>query len=610
MTHFFSTFAVSKKKFKIPTNMNITRNFDLLTNLKENHNFEIGISGKKNGKWTHYSTNEYAQNVDNISYGLLKLDIGRGDKVAIISTNRPEWNFADFGASQLGCVTVPMYPTISESDYKYILNNAEVKVIFLESNEIYQKIAAIKHEVPSLKHIYSFEHVPGLPMWTELAEIGKANPVSEKLAQLKVQVLPEDLMTLIYTSGTTGTPKGVMLTHNNIMANIRSSQHLFPFDPGNKVLSFLPLCHIFERMVCYLYHYKGIVIYYAESMETIADNLKEINPVAFTTVPRLLEKVYDKIVAKGHALSGVKKKLFFWALALGHKFELGRKNGGWYHFKLKIADKLIFSKWRAALGGEVKIIVCGASALQPRLARVFTAAGIIVLEGYGLTETSPVIAVNTPDEAGRSFGTVGLVIPDVTVKIAADGEILCKGPNVMQGYYKLPEATKEAIDSEGWFHTGDIGTFVEDKYLKITDRKKEIFKTSGGKYVAPQPMENKFKESPFIEQIMVIGENEKFPGALITPSWDYLKEWSGKNGISFQSNEDLITKPEVLAAYQKELDFYNTEFGSWESIKKFEIIPGDWSIEGGEMTPTLKLKRKPIMTKYSSFVNKIYKSDN
>lgn len=587
--------------------MNITRNFDLLANLKENHSFDLGISGKRNGKWNNYSTKEYAEIVDNISYGLLQLGITRGDKVAIISTNRPEWNFCDFGASQLGCVTVPMYPTISESDYQYILNNSETKVVFVETLEIYQKIAAVKNAVPTLKHIYSFEHIPNLAMVTELIELGKKNPSPEKVNELKALVKPEDLMTLIYTSGTTGTPKGVMLTHNNIMANIRSCQHLFPFPPGSRVLSFLPLCHIFERMVCYLYHYKGIVIYYAESMETIGDNLKEVKPKAFSTVPRLLEKVYDKIVAKGHTLSGIKKKLFFWALELGHKFELGRKNGGWYHTKLKIADKLIFSKWREALGGEVEIIVSGASALQPRLARVFTSAGITVLEGYGLTETSPVIAVNTPDESGRCFGTVGLVIPDVTVKIAEDGEILCKGPNVMQGYYKLPEATKEAIDADGWFHTGDIGTFVDNKYLKITDRKKEVFKTSGGKYIAPQPMENKFKESPFIEQIMVIGENEKFPGALITPAWDYLKDWCNKNGITYANIDEMLSNPAVVDVYQKEIDFYNKDFGSWETIKKFALIPNDWSIDGGEMTPTLKLKRKPIMAKYQKYVDSIYK---
>lgn len=588
--------------------MDITRNFDMLANLQQNHNYPIAISGKRNGEWMNYSTEEYINNVNNISYGLLQLGIGRGDKVAIISTNRPEWNFADFGASQLGCVTVPMYPTISEGDYKYILNDSEAKVIFVESTEIYEKVAKIKDEVPSLQHIYSFDTIAGVQKLSELLELGKNNPAQEKVDELSAQVKPEDLMTLIYTSGTTGTPKGVMLTHNNIMANIRSSQHLFPFAPQTKVLSFLPLCHIFERMVCYLYHYKGIVIHYAESMETIADNLKEVKPKAFTTVPRLLEKVYDKIVAKGHGLSGIKKKLFFWALELGHKFELGRANGGWYHTKLKIADKLIFSKWREALGGEVEIIVSGASALQPRLARVFTAAGITILEGYGLTETSPVIAVTTPDESGRKFGTVGPVIPDVEVKIAEDGEILCKGPNVMQGYYKLPEATKEAIDAEGWFHTGDIGKFEDDKFLKITDRKKEVFKTSGGKYIAPQPMENKFKESPFIEQIMVIGENEKHPAALITPSWEYLQDWCTKNGIKAESNEELIQKQEVIDVFQKEVDKYNNDFGSWEMVKKFELVPIEWSIEGGEMTPTLKLKRKPIMSKYSSYVDRIYKN--
>lgn len=585
----------------------IKRNFDMLENLRVNHNFPIAISGKKHGQWTNYSTNDYIENVNNVSHGLLNIGITRGDKVAIVSTNRPEWNFTDFGASQLGCVTVPIYPTISENDYKYILNDAEVKVLFVENLDIYKKIEKIKDEVPSLKYIYTFDHIPNLPLWTELAENGNKNPKASELESLKGQVKPSDLMTLIYTSGTTGTPKGVMLTHDNILANIRSSKHLFPFPAGNKMLSFLPLCHIFERMVCYLYHYLGMVIYYAESMETIGDNLKEVKPKAFTTVPRLLEKVYDKIVAKGHTLSGVKKKLFFWALDLGHKFELGRANGSWYHTKLKIADKLIFSKWREALGGEVEIIVSGASALQPRLARVFTSAGIKVLEGYGLTETSPVISVTTPDEGGRKFGTVGLVIPDVTVKIAEDGEILCKGPNVMQGYYNKPEATKEVIDSEGWFHTGDIGTFVDGKYLKITDRKKEVFKTSGGKYIAPQPMENKFKESPFIEQIMVIGENEKFPGALIIPAWEYLTDWANKNGIKFNDKEDAIKNPEVLSAYSKEVEYYNQDFGSWEKVKKFALIPSDWSIDGGEMTPTLKLKRKPIMAKYSKYVESIYK---
>jgi len=587
--------------------MNITRNFDLLDNLVANHPREVAIAGKRTGQWMNFSTQQYAEIVNNISYGLLHLGIGPQDKVAIISFNRPEWNFADFGVSQLGAVTVPMYPTIGQADYKHILNDAQVKIIFVENEEIYTKVAAIKDQVPSLQKIYSFDHIPGLPMWTELAELGNNNPNPEKVKELKASVKPDDLMTLIYTSGTTGTPKGVMLTHNNILSNVRAAQKVCPVTDQHKVLSFLPLCHIFERMICYLYHYVGASIYYAESMDTIGDNLKEVKPFAFSTVPRLLEKVYDKIIAKGHELTGIKKKLFFWAVNLGLRYELGNKNGWWYHQQLKIADKLIFSKWREALGGNVGVIVSGAAALQPRLARIFTAAGINVLEGYGLTETSPVITVNRMEHENRMFGTVGIPIEEVQVKIAEDGEILCKGPNVMKGYYNLPEATREAIDADGWFHTGDIGEFVNGKFLKITDRKKEVFKTSGGKYIAPQVMENKFKESPFIEQIMVIGEGEKHPAALIVPAWDYLKIWCEKNGIAWGSREEMVKNPQVLHVYQEEVDYYNKGFGDWETIKKFELIPGEWTIEGGEMTPTLKLKRKPIMAKYSALVERIYR---
>lgn len=587
--------------------MKITRNFDLLDNLLANHVKTIAIAGKRTGMWKEYSTQEYADAVNSISYGLLQIGIGKEDKVAIISFNRPEWNFADFGASQLGAVTVPMYPTIGEADYKHILNDAEVKVIFVENEEIYAKVAAIRNQVPSLQKVYSFDHIPGLPMWTELCELGKQHPNPEKVNALKESVQPDDLMTLIYTSGTTGTPKGVMLSHNNILSNVRGAQKVCPVNHTHKILSFLPLCHIFERMICYLYHYVGAAIYYAESMDTIGDNLKEVKPFAFSTVPRLLEKVYDKIIAKGHDLTGIKKKLFFWAVDLGLKFELGNKNGWWYHQQLKIADKLIFSKWREALGGQVGVIVSGAAALQPRLARIFTAAGINVLEGYGLTETSPVITVNRMEHENRMFGSVGLPIEDVEVKIAEDGEILCKGPNVMKGYYKLPEATQESIDENGWFHTGDIGV-MEGKFLRITDRKKEVFKTSGGKYIAPQPMENKFKESPFIEQIMVVGENEKHAAALIIPAWDYLKQWSDKNGINWQNRDEAVVNPQILHAYQEEINHYNKGFGDWETIKKFELIPGEWSIEGGEMTPTLKLKRKPILAKYSALVERIYRS--
>jgi long-chain acyl-CoA synthetase len=586
--------------------MNITRNFDLLDNLHQTHNRPVGIAGKRTGKWEEFSTDQYAENVNNISYGLMQLGIGKDDKVAIISFNRPEWNFADFGASQLGAVTVPMYPTIGEADYKHILNDAQVKIIFVENEEIYRKVAAIKDQVPSLQKIYSFDHIPGLPLWRELAENGRSNPAPDKLKSMKDAVKPSDLMTLIYTSGTTGTPKGVMLSHNNILSNVRAAQKVCPVTDQHKVLSFLPLCHIFERMICYLYHYVGATIYYAESMETIGDNLKEVKPFAFSTVPRLLEKVYDKIIAKGHDLTGVKKKLFFWAVDLGLRYELNEKNGWWYHQQLKLADKLIFSKWREALGGNVGVIVSGAAALQPRLARIFTAAGINVLEGYGLTETSPVITVNHVEHENRMFGSVGVTIDDVQIKLAEDGEILCKGPNVMMGYYNLPDATREAIDSEGWFHTGDVGV-IEGKFLRITDRKKEVFKTSGGKYIAPQPMENKFKESPFIEQIMVIGENEKHAAALIVPAWEYLKTWCSKNGIQFTDRENIIQNKDILHLYEEEVNHYNKGFGDWETIKKFELIPGEWTIDGGEMTPTLKLKRKPIMQKYSALVEKIYK---
>ncbi len=587
--------------------MEITRNFDLLTNLKNNINKPLAISGKRHGKWTNYSTNEYVDHVNNISFGLLQLGIQVQDKVAIISTNRPEWNFSDFGASQIGAVTVPMYPTIGEADYKHILNDSKAKIVFVETEEIYKKVANVRAEAPSVQEIYSFEHIPGVKHYSELLELGKSNPNIEQVEIIKSQVKPHDLMTLIYTSGTTGTPKGVMLSHDNVLSNVRASSKVCPFDQTKSVLSFLPLCHIFERMVCYLYHFTGCTIYYAESMDTIADNLKEVKPNAFSTVPRLLEKVYDKIMAKGYELSGIKKALFFWAVDLGHKYELHNRSAI-YNLKLSIANKLIFSKWREALGGNVELIVSGAAALQPRLARVFTAAQIHVLEGYGLTETSPVICVNHLEYENRMFGSVGPTLENVQIKLAEDGEILTKGPHVMLGYYNLPEATKEAIDNDGWFHTGDIGQIIDNKFLKITDRKKEVFKTSGGKYIAPQPMENKFKESVFIEQIMVVGENEKFPGGLIVPAWEYLKGWCEKKGIQWTDDKKaMLQKPEIKERYAKEVERYNEGFGSWEKIKKFELIPGEWGIESGEMTPTLKLKRKPILEKYKEYVAKIYK---
>lgn len=596
--------------------MEIVRNFDLIAQIKEKYNREDTLASKKNGTWVKVSTTELIDSINTVSYGLLTLGLAKGDKVAIISMNRPEWNIVDFGCSQLGIVTVPMYPTLSVSDYAFIMNDADVKAVFVENKDMADKAAEAAKEVASIKHIFSFNELPGVKNWKEVLEAGKANPNPEEVKKRADSVKGEDLFTLIYTSGTTGKPKGVMLSHDNIISNVKAaSKDVFTGDlQGAKALSFLPLCHIFERMVSYCYLHLGVSIYYAENMDTIGDNLKEVKPDVFTTVPRLLEKVYDRIIAKGHEQTGIKKKLFFWAVDLGLKYELRGKNGLWYNIQLSIANKLIFSKWREALGGNLKFIFSGAAALQPRLARIFSAGKIIVIEGYGLTETSPVITANRIEEENREFGTVGPVISGVEVKIDAsdggykegEGEICCKGPNVMMGYYKRDDLTAEVI-KDGWFHTGDVGKIVDGKFLKITDRKKEVFKTSGGKYVAPQPMENKFKESPYIEQIMVIGENRKHPAALIVPAWDHLKKWAAENGVNVSDNAALIKDAKVLELFQGEVSKYNKDFGSWEQVKKFELIPNDWSIDGGEMTPTLKLKRKPILEKYSALVDKIYK---
>lgn len=595
--------------------MNLTRTFDILQLLKEKHNRPDTLAYKRSGEWKKFSADEVVEIVNNLSYGLLAKGVKKGDKVAIVSGNRPEWNFIDFACSQLGVITVPMYPTIGVPDFTFILNDAQVKIAFVENDEYAAKIMAAKPNVASLESVYSFDAVAGMDLWNYFVEIGKDNPNPLEVKAISDGINETDLFTLIYTSGTTGLPKGVMLSHKNIMSNAKTGvdDAFTIYDTGMKSLSFLPLCHIFERTIFHIYMLKGIGVYYAESMETIGENLKEVQPDCFSTVPRLLEKVYDKIVNTGHGLTGVKKALFFWALNLGLKYELGGKNGAWYNLQLAIANKLIFSKWRAALGGNIRLIVSGAAALQPRLARVFTAAKIIVLEGYGLTETSPVIAVNRIEESGRCFGTVGTLFNHVEVKIdtngefaEGEGEILVKGPNVMMGYYNRPDLTAEVLDSEGWFSTGDVGKFVEGKFLKITDRKKEVFKTSGGKYIAPQPMENKFKESIFIEQLMVVGENEKFPGALIVPSFEVLENWANTNGVEFKNREDLVKNPTVIELYESQVNKYNEGFGQWEKIKRFEIVPNEWTIEGGEMTPTLKLKRKPILTKYAHLVSKIY----
>lgn len=579
---------------------------DLLNSLPEIYQGREVVAGKKNGVWVKYSAEEFRENVDLLSLGLLQLGIDKHDRVGNMSPNRPEWNFVDFAILQIDATHVPLYPTLAENDLKFILNDAEVKVLFVATKELYEKVQRIQHEVPSLTAIYTYDDVEGALSWESVKELGKKGDRAS-LKEWNDKVLPEDLLTLIYTSGTTGNPKGVMLTHSNLVSNVVSCNKICP--PGtHKALSFLPLSHIFERMIVYMYLSVGVSVYYAESMDTIVVNLGEVKPDCFSTVPRMLEKVYDRIVAKGKDLTGVKKKLFFWALDLGLKYEHDDQNGWWYNVQLKLARKLIFSKWKAALGGNVKVIVSGGAALQERLARVFFGADIPVLEGYGLTETSPVIAVNTLQSGGKHFGTVGKVIDGVEVKIADDGEILCKGPNVMKGYYKRPELTAEAV-VDGWFHTGDIGVLVDGKYLKITDRKKEMFKTAGGKYIAPQLIENKFKESIFIEQIMVIGENQRFPSAFIVPAFAVLKEWCERHHIIYTTNKEMVNHPEIITRYQQEVDKYNEDFGKWEKIKKFVVLPKEWSIDGGEMTPKLSLKRKVILEKNRALVDQIYSRD-
>ncbi len=588
--------------------MEIKRVFDLLELNTNKFAKPDLLAGKYNGEWVKFSTQEVVDTANKISFGLLKLGIVKEDKIGLMSPNRPEWNLVDFGTQQIGATLVPMYPTLSEQDIKFIINDAEIKTVFVANQELYDKIAKVKSEIPSLQAIYSFDTIEGVKSWNEVIELGKDGDLAI-LAEHKAKVQPDDLLTLIYTSGTTGNPKGVMLTHNNLVTNFVNSSVFYP-RPFDKALSFLPMSHIFERMVVYMYFYMGISVYYAESLETIVANLQEVKPDGFTTVPRLLEKVYDKIVAKGAELTGIKKTLFFWALNLGLRYENDGKNGWWYEFQLKIANKLIFTKWREALGGNIKALVSGGAALQPRLARVFWAAGIPVLQGYGLTESSPVISVNGLGKDENRFGSSGTVLTGVEVKIAEDGEILARGPNIMKGYYKRPDLTAEVIDKDGWFHTGDIGVLEDGKFLRITDRKKEIFKTAGGKYVAPQILENKFKESLIIEQIMVIGENERFPAALIIPSFPNLKEWCTIHNIEYTTNQEMVKHPKVIDKFQREIDKYNQDFGQWEKVKKFEVLPYEWSIDGGEMTPKMSLKRKVIMQKNQELIEKIYRSND
>lgn len=561
---------------------------------------------KTNGKWEGIHTKAFLDQAMIISRGLIAMGVQPGDMIAMASSNRVEWNILDIAIQQVGAIVVPLYPNISVNDYKYIFKDCGAKICCVGNQELFDKIQSIRTEIPSLEHLFTFDKINGIPNWTEI-EL-KSEMVEESIVKTRMdEVKHEDLATIIYTSGTTGNPKGVMLSHKNILSNVEACIEPIPADQNSNVLSFLPVCHIYERMLHYLYMYLGCSIHFAESMDTIGDNIREVKPDVFSAVPRLIEKVYDKIIAKGDELTGLKRKLFFWAVSLAERFDNTGKNSLFFNIQLRIARKLIFSKWKEALGGNVRAIASGSAALQPRLARIFLAAEIPILEGYGLTETSPVVSVNS-FQRGIRMGCVGALIDGVEVQIASDGEILVKGPNVMMGYYKLPEVTAEAIDADGWFHTGDIGEFSEGKFLKITDRKKEIFKTSGGKYIVPQAMENKFKESRFIEQIVVIGEGEKFPAAFIVPAFSFLKEWASRHGHDWNnlSNRELIDRKEVVDRIQEEIDLFNKGFGNWEQLKKFVLLPKELSIENEELTPTLKLKRKNILNRYQHIYRQIY----
>ena len=589
--------------------VNITRLFDFpYYQLEKFNSIPDALVTKQNGVWNKTSTEEYIAQSNTISRALIKMGIQKNDKIAIISSNnRTEWHIMDIGVLQTGAQTVPIYPTIGEEDYEYILNHSGSILCFVSDIEVYNKVKNIQANVPALKEVYSFNEIEGCENWTSLLTLGADTSNQDVVEDRKNNVTTQDLATIIYTSGTTGKPKGVMLSHQNIVSNVLNSARRIPFEPGkNTALSFLPICHIFERMILYLYQYYGVSVYFGESIEKISDNIKEVRPNVITAVPRLLEKVYDKIYAKGAELTGIKKALFFWAINLGLRYEPYGANGFWYELQLKIARKLIFSKWKEGLGGNLDLMVSGSAALQPRLTRVFAAAEIPVMEGYGLTETSPVISVNDMRNKGFKIGTVGKLINGVEVKIAEDGEILCKGPNVMIGYYKDEEKTKEAL-ANGYFHTGDIGNIDAEGFLKITDRKKEMFKTSGGKYIAPQLIENTMIQSRFIEQIMVIGDGEKMPAAFIQPSFEFIKEWEKLHGIEVgKTNQEIISNPKVIARIQEEVDHLNAKFGNWEKIKRFELTPDVWSIDGGQLTPTLKLRRKIVLEMYKPLYEKIY----
>lgn len=575
----------------------VTRVFDLIEYSTQRNRREHFLNGKVNGKWHTVSNFDFKDQVNLLSNSLINLGLGKGSRVAVMSNNRIEWNVCDFAIMQIGAYQIPLYPTLGENDIKFIIENAEISHVFVADATLYTKIQSALSAIERPIFVYTYEDVPNAVNWKMLLNPDKLHDLSA----FRDAVTEDDILTIIYTSGTTGQPKGVMLTHRNLVENVKNSSPLFP-SYIKRTVSFLPLSHIFERMIVYMYMYMDIDLYYAESMDTIVADIQEVKPDGFSCVPRLLEKIYDKIMEKGKTLKGFKRSIFFWSVGLAEQFD--HKKSFWYNLKLGIARKLVFKKWKEALGGKVKLLVSGGAALNPRLCRIFWAAGIPVFEGYGLTETSPVITVNNFN--ATKFGTVGAPIQGVEVKIAEDGEVLTRGHNVMKGYYKQEEITKQTIDQDGWFHTGDIGEIVDGKFLKITDRKKEIFKTAGGKYIAPQPLENKFKESFLIEQIMVLGENKRFAAALIVPAVDSLKKWCADQGISNESVAEMVQNTEVISRYYEELKKYNQDFGRWEQIKCFTLLDKEWSIEGGEFTPKLSLKRKFILNKYASQIERMY----
>lgn len=588
--------------------MEVERTFDLLERYREHFKKEDSLSGKQNGVWIKYSSDDYIETSYNVSFGLLQMGMKKGDKIITVSNNRPEWNFADMGMSMIGVIHVPLFTSLSVSDYQGIIEHCEAKLILVSSNKLYKIISLATAASVQPVQIYSFDKIDGVKNWIEIVEDGKLNSLKHRqtVESIKSSIRPDDFATLIYTSGTTDKAKGVMLTHRNMVSNFRSAASVFKMKSEEKYLSILPLCHVGGRLGNYQTQYSGVSIYYAEDMGSIAINMAEIKPDGFDAVPRVLEKFYDVIISKGNKLGGMKKKLFFWAVDLGMKYKPFGENGWLYEIKLRIADKLIFSKWRKALGGNVRLVGCGGASLQPRIERIFWAAGIKILNMYGLTETSPIITINRLEKGNIRFGSVGTVIEDVVIKIADDGEILCKGPNVTPGYYKEPELTKQAFDEDGWFHTGDIGHLEDGKFLMVTDRKKEIFKLSNGKFIAPQIIENIFKSSQLIDQIMVIGENKKFASALISPNFKYFGDWTKSRKITATNNEELIRHPAVLESFSNEIDNLNRQLSPYERVIRFRLVQDEWTPATGELSPTLKLRRQFIHNKYKKLISQIY----